>query len=60
LLLHNFIHTADSWKPCVEAYSKQFRTNAVDMMGHGRSDIYKKGDLDYKHVESANIIFALP
>ena len=28
----------------VEAYSKQFRTIAVDMMGHGRSDIYKKDD----------------
>ena len=34
LLLHNFFNTADCWKPLVEVYSKQFRTIAVDMMGH--------------------------
>ncbi len=45
LLFHNFFNTADSWKPHVEVYSKQFRTIAIDMMGHGRSDIYKKGIL---------------
>jgi pimeloyl-ACP methyl ester carboxylesterase len=59
LLLHNFINTADCWKPYVEVYSKQFRTIAVDMMGHGRSDIYKKDDPDFKHGEYAKIILAL-
>lgn len=59
LLLHNFISTADSWKPHVEVYSKQFRTIAVDMMGHGRSDIYRKDDLNFKHEDYAKIILAL-
>ena len=59
LLLHNFYGTADQWKPYVEAYSKQFRTIAIDMMGHGRSDIYKKGDLNFRHGDYANIILAL-
>ena len=59
LLLHNFFNTADSWKPHVEVYSKQFRTIAIDMMGHGRSDIYKKGDINFKHGDYAKIILAL-
>lgn len=59
LLLHNFINTADSWKPYVEVYSKQFRTIAVDMMGHGRSDIYKKDDSIFRHVDYAKMILAL-
>ena len=60
LLLHSFFGTADHWKPYVETYSKQFRTIAIDMMGHGRSDLfYKKDDLNYKHADYAKIIFAL-
>lgn len=59
LLLHNFFNTADSWKPYVEAYAKQFRTIAIDMMGHGRSDIYKKGDLNFMHRDYAIIVLAL-
>lgn len=59
LLLHNFFNTADSWKPYVEAYSKQFRTIAIDMMGHGRSDIYNKDDSTFRHGEYAKMIFAL-
>lgn len=59
LLLHNFFNTADSWKPYVEVYSKQFRTIAVDMMGHGRSDIYNKDDSTFRHGEYAKMIFAL-
>lgn len=59
LLLHNFINTADSWKPYVAAYSKQFRTIAVDMMGHGRSDIYKRDPLDFRHGDYADVIIAL-
>lgn len=59
LLLHSFFGTADHWKPYVEAYSKQFRTVSVDMMGHGRSDIYKKDDLNFMHADYAKIIFAL-
>ena len=59
LLLHNFINTADSWKPHVEVYSKQFRTIAVDMMGHGRSDIYNKDDINLRHGEYAKMILAL-
>ena len=59
LLLHNFFGTADNWKPYVETYSKQFRTIAVDMMNHGRSDI-NKGDTNFfKHADYAKIIFAL-
>lgn len=60
LLLHNFFNTADCWKPYVETYSKQFRTIAVDMIGHGRSDLfYKKDDLNYKHADYTKIILAL-
>ena len=59
LLLHNFFNTADSWKPYVEVYAKQFRTIAVDMMGHGRSDIYKKDDFNFRHGDYAKIILAL-
>jgi len=59
LLLHKFFGTADNWKPYVEVYSKQFRTIAVDMMGHGRSDIYNKEDIDFDHGEYAKMIIAL-
>ena len=59
LLLHNFYGTADQWKPYVEVYSKQFRTIAIDMMGHGRSDIFKKDDFIFKHGDYATIIIAL-
>ena len=59
LLLHNFYGTADQWKPYVEAYSKQFRTIAIDMLGHGRSDIYKKGAIFFKHGDYAKVVLAL-
>jgi len=59
LLLHGFFGTADQWKPYVETYSKQFRTIAVDMMGHGRSDIYKKDDINFRHGDYAKMILAL-
>ena len=59
LLLHKFFGTADLWKPYVETYSKQFRTIAVDMMGHGRSDIYNEHDLNFRHEEYAKMIIAL-
>ncbi|SDL81024.1 alpha/beta fold hydrolase [Kriegella aquimaris] len=59
LLLHNFFNTADCWEPYIETFSKQFRTIAVDMMGHGRSDIYNKDDSAFRHGEYAKMIFAL-
>lgn len=59
LLLHNFFNTADCWEPYIETYSKQFRTIAVDMMGHGRSDIYNKDDFDFRHGDYAKMILAL-
>lgn len=59
LLLHNFYGTADQWKPYVEAYSKQFRTIAIDMPGHGRSAIYKKGAIFFKHGDYAKVVLAL-
>jgi len=59
LLLHHFLSTADEWKPYVQAYAKQFRTIAIDMMGHGRSDIYKKDDINFRHADYAKIILAL-
>ena len=59
LLLHKFFGTADNWKPYVEVYSKQFRTIAVDMIGHGRSDIYNEHDLNFRHEEYAKMIIAL-
>ncbi|TBN02753.1 alpha/beta hydrolase [Hyunsoonleella flava] len=59
LLLHKFFGTADNWKPYAKDYSKQFRTIAVDMIGHGRSDIYNKEDLDFNDEEYAKIILAL-
>ena len=54
-----FFGTADQWKPHVEVYSKQFRTIAIDMMGHGRFDIYKKEDLNFSHGDYAKMILAL-
>ena len=59
LLLHNFYGTADQWKPYVGAYSKQFRTISIDMLGHGRSDIYKKGAIFFKHGDYAKVVLAL-
>ena len=59
LLLHNFYGTADQWEPYVGAYSKQFRTIAIDMLGHGRSDIYKKGAIFFKHADYAKVVLAL-
>src|SRR5688500_490481 len=59
LLLHNFYGTADQWKPYVGAYPKQFRTIAIDMLGHGRSDIYKKGAIFFKHGDYAKVVLAL-
>jgi pimeloyl-ACP methyl ester carboxylesterase len=59
LLLHSFLGTADHWKPYVETYSKQFRTIAVDMIGHGRSDVYKKDEVNFTHSDYAQIIIAL-
>lgn len=59
LLLHNFNSTADSWKPYYENYSKSFRVVSVDMIGHGRSDIYNKGSVSFKHSDYAKIILAL-
>jgi pimeloyl-ACP methyl ester carboxylesterase len=59
LLLHNFFNTADCWEPYIETYSNQYRTIAVDMMGHGRSDIYKKDDFDFRHGDYAKMILAL-
>jgi len=59
LLLHHFFGTADEWKPYVEPYSKQFRTIAIDMIGHGRSDIYKRDEINFTHSDYAQIIIAL-
>ena len=59
LLLHNFFNTADCWEPYIDEYAKEFRTIAVDMMGHGRSDIYRKDDSTFSHEVYANMLFAL-
>ncbi len=59
LFLHKFFGSADNWKPYVEVFSKQFRTITVDMMGHGRSDIYNEEDIDFDHGEYAKMIIAL-
>lgn len=59
LLLHNFIGNADQWKPYVETYSKQFRTIAIDMIGHGRSDFHEKDSTFLKPGRYAKIVLAL-
>ncbi len=59
LILHKFFGTADLWKPYVETYSKHYRTIAIDMIGHGRSDIYNKDNLNFSHGDYAKIILAL-
>ena len=60
LLLHTFNGTANQWKSYFADYSKNFRIIAVDMIGHGRSDIfYKKDDIEFKHADYAKIILAL-
>ena len=59
LLLHHFNSTADSWKPYIDSFAKKFRVVSVDMIGHGRSDIYRSGDIEFKHSDYARIILAL-
>lgn len=59
LLLHNFNSTADSWKPYIDSFAKKFRVVAIDMIGHGRSDIYHPGNIEFKHNDYAMMVLAL-
>lgn len=59
LLLHNFNSTAESWRPYIDSFSKKFRVIAIDMVGHGRSDIYRKGAIEFKHSDYAKMVLAL-
>jgi 2-succinyl-6-hydroxy-2,4-cyclohexadiene-1-carboxylate synthase len=38
ILLHGFTGSGSQWAPQIEAYAEHFRTVAVDLLGHGRSD----------------------
>jgi 2-succinyl-6-hydroxy-2,4-cyclohexadiene-1-carboxylate synthase len=38
MLLHGFTGSGAQWAPQVEAFAGRFRTIAVDLLGHGRSD----------------------
>ncbi len=38
LLLHGFTGSATTWAPAVDRLSPRYRTVAIDLLGHGRSD----------------------
>jgi len=59
LLLHHFNSTADSWNPYIDSFTKKFRVVMVDMAGHGRSDIIRPWDVEFRHSEYAKMILAL-
>ena len=59
ILLHTFNGTSDSWKPYLDSFTRKFRVITVDMIGHGRSDIYNNGSVEFKHSDYAKIILAL-
>ncbi len=57
LLLHGFGRTADEWKPFVSEYAKMFRVIAIDLPGHGRSDLMDSSD-NYLHKKAAEYIIS--
>ena len=58
LLLHTFYGTTRQWKDYILPYSEKFRVIAVDMFGHGRSDIFSTSK-EFRHGEYARAILAL-
>jgi pimeloyl-ACP methyl ester carboxylesterase len=40
VLIHGYLETADIWKDFSQAISERFRVLAIDLPGHGHSDIY--------------------
>ena len=57
LLLHGFGRTAEDWKPLVSALAKTNRVIAIDLPGHGRSDLMDSTN-DYLHRKAANYIIS--
>jgi pimeloyl-ACP methyl ester carboxylesterase len=52
LLLHGFGRTLEDWKAFIPEFSKRYRVIAIDLPGHGRSDIMDTSDL-YLHKQAA-------
>lgn len=57
LLLHGFSRTADEWKPFVSEYAKSFRVIAIDLPGHGRSDLMDSSN-NYLHKKATEYIIS--
>src|SRR5580765_4512438 len=55
LLLHGFGRTASDWKLFTLELSKSFRVIAMDLPGHGRSDLMDTTDI-YLHRRAAEYI----
>src|SRR5690606_30492391 len=57
LLLHGFSRTADEWKPFIAEYAKAFRVIAIDLPGHGRSDLIDSSN-NYIHKKATEYIIS--
>ena len=55
LLMHGFNRSAEDWKPYVEELSRTYRVIAVDLPGHGRSDILDSGDAYHHSLASLHL-----
>ncbi len=51
VLLHGFTGSAESWRPHIPAFATRYRTVAIDLLGHGRSDA--PADPDRYRIEHA-------
>jgi pimeloyl-ACP methyl ester carboxylesterase len=59
ILLHTFTGRCGQWSPYIEEFSKHYHVIAVDMVGHGKSDPFPGGTLDFKHADYAKIVLSL-
>lgn len=58
LLLHGFGRTLDDWKPFVADLAKSYRVIAIDLPGHGRSDLMDSTEI-YLHKQAAVQVMGL-
>ncbi len=55
LLMHGFNRTAEDWKPYVKDLSRNYRVIAVDLPGHGRSDVLDSGNAYHHSLASLHL-----
>lgn len=58
LLLHGFGRTLEDWKPFVADLAKSYRVIAIDLPGHGRSDLMDSTEI-YLHKQAAVQVMGL-